>query len=338
MELSIFGLKIIIYLPYKSLGMLFFLIGLTIASYILMVRLRRKRVARFGNFRTLKKVHGYRMLIPHPALLITKIIVITLLFLVATESIQINMMRPVANTDFVIAIDASQTMLMPDYTPNRLEKAKEVAIKWLDYLPDTTKIGIIKFSDKAVPVTPLTNNFGEIRNGIMNIKVDLNSSGTAIGDALLLGSSMLAHSQKQKMLILITDGKNNVGENITKAIDELKKNGVIVYTIGVGNNELTEEFFKQLEDIIKQSKYISGYVGNTTIQYPELDMDALKEISKETGGKAFEVTNETVFNEALKQIIIRNERIPLNSDYYILIFISILLITELLVFAKFGAI
>lgn len=338
MELDVFGLKIIIYLPYKSLGMLFFLIGLTVTSYLLVVRMRRKRVTRFGNFRTLKKVHGYRMLIPHPILLLTKIAIVTLLFLVATESIQINMVRPVANTDFVIAIDASQTMLMPDYTPNRLEKAKEVAIKWLNYLPDTTKIGVIKFSDKAIPVTSLTNNFGEIRNGILSIKVDLNSSGTAIGDALLLGSSMLSHSNKQKMIILITDGKNNVGENITKAMTELKKNNIVVYAIGVGNNKMTEEFYKQLQDIVKKSKYISGYVGNTTIEYPELDMETLNKIAEETGGKAFEVTNETVFNDALKQIIVKNERIPLNSDYYVLMFISILLITELLVFAKFGAI
>lgn len=335
MELDIFGLKVIITLPYKSLGILFFLISLTIVSYFLMVKLRKKRIIKFANYQTLKRVYGKRFFIPHPILLITKIITITLLFLVATEAIQLNIMRPVANTDFVIAIDASQTMLIPDYTPNRLEKAKEIAIKWLNVLPEATKIGVIKFSSQAVPVTVPTTNFFEVENAIKSIEVDLNASGTAIGDAIITAASLLADSPKQKMLILITDGKNNIGTNISIAIKRAKEENLIIYAIGVGNNEKTKELFEALKDVLIKAK-IKGTQYN--LSYPELDMESLRKIAMETGGKAFHVKNEKMFEEALQQIVIKNERIPLNSDYYILIFISILIILELLIFSKFGAI
>ena len=335
MELDIFGLKIIITLPYKSLGMLFTLIALTVVSYFLMVRMRKKRIIKFGNYQTLKKIYGKKIVIPHPALLITKVIIVTLLFLVATEAIQLNIMKPVANTDFVIAIDASQTMLIPDYEPNRLEKAKEIAIRWLNFLPSASKIGVVKFSSTATTLVVPTTNFFEVENAIKSLKVDLNTSGTAIGDAIITSVSLLANSPKQKMLILITDGKNNAGRNITEAIEKAREKKVIIYTIGVGNNEKTKELYESLKDILKRSN-IKGIQYN--FSYPELDMDTLKEIAEETGGKSFHVTNEKMFEEALKQIIIKNERVPLNSDYYILLFISFLIILELLIFSKFGAI
>ncbi len=333
MELSLGALKVYIEMPYRSLWMLFLLIALTIAAYFLMVKLRKKRVTKFANYSTLKRVHGYKVWFPHPGILILKIIVVTLLFLVATQSIQLSMVKPVANTDFVIAIDTSQSMLMPDYKPNRLAVAKEVALKWLSKLPATTKIGVIQFSGKAIPLVPLTTNTFEVENAIRSMKVDLNSSGTAIGDALELGTSMLSNTNKQRFIILITDGKSNTGINVSKAIKDCKRSHVIVYTIGIGETNETELLFRELKKVAQRMG-----LNASSLSFPVLDEDELRTISTETGGKFFLVTNKNLFDEAFKDIIIRNERIPLNSDYYILMFISFLLIVELLAYAKLGAI
>ena len=332
MEIALWNLRIIIEIPYKSLGMLLALIGLTILSYFLMTKLRRKRVMKFGNFQTLRRVEGYKKLLPSPLLLVFKIVVITLLFLVATESIQLNILKPVANTDFVLAIDSSQTMLFPDYEPNRLEFAKSIAKKWLSELPAATKISVIKFSERAIPVVPLTTNFFEVEKGIESIEVDLNASGTAIGDALTLASSILSTSNKQRFVILITDGKNNIGKSLNESLKDLKEKHVVVYAIGIGSTPKTKELFEELKQIAKERKL------NLNLSLPELDEKGIKFISEQTGGKYFVVTNESGFEESFKDIIIRNERIPLNSDYYILLFISILLILELYLFSIFGAI
>lgn len=331
MELNLGSLTVYISMPYRSMWMLILLIIFTIVAYVLIIKLRKKRVTKFANYSTLKRVHGYKVWIPHPGILILKILVVVLLFLVATQSIQINMVRPVANTDFVLAIDSSQTMLIPDYNPNREEVAKNFALEWLSKLPESTKIGVIEFSDKARPLTRLTTNSFEVENAIKSINVNLNSSGTAIGDALELGVSMLSVSNKQRFIILITDGKSNTGVNVSKAIEDCKKHDVIVYSIGIGSTNRTTELFNTLRETMKK------YGRSVEISFPELDEGELKAISSETGGKYFLVTNETSFEEAFKSIIIKNERIPLDSDYYILMFITFLLIIELVAYAKLGA-
>ncbi len=297
-----------------------------------MVRLRKRRVTKFANFSTLRKIHGYKVWIPHPGILILKIITVTLLFLVATQSIQLSIVRPVANTDFVLAIDVSQSMLMPDYYPDRLSVAKQTALEWLFKLPESTKIGVVSFAGKAVPVVPLTTNTFEIENSIKKLKVDLNSSGTAIGDALELSVSMLSTSNKQKFVILITDGKSNTGINVSRAIEDCRKSHVVVYAIGIGETNETKALFEELKrTALKRGINVSSLV------FPSLDEEELKRIAEETGGKFFLVSNKQMFDEAFKNIVIENERIPLNSDYYILLFISFLLIIELLAYAKLGA-
>ncbi|HDD46268.1 MAG TPA: VWA domain-containing protein [Candidatus Aenigmarchaeota archaeon] len=324
--------------PYRSIYLLLILVTLTIFAYLIMVRMRKKRIIKLGNFETLKRVEGYKRFSLSPILLLIKIITITLIFLVATNSIQINVMKPVANTDFVLAIDASSSMLTPDYTPNRLEVAKGLAIKWLSRLPEATKIGVVKFAGHAYQVIEPTTNFDKIKESIKNINA-INDAGTAIGDALILGTSMLKSSKKEKMIILITDGKNNEGTNITRALDEVTDKGVIVYSVGIGNNEKTKEFFEELQKSLNESKIIKSLgldIKNYTM--PEMDFETLQMIANMTNGRAFHVTNETLLESALQQIIVKNERIPLDSEYYILLFIAILIILELVLFSKFGAI
>lgn len=333
MEIAIplpFNITVFIDLPYRSLGMLLSLIILTIASYILMVKIRRERVIRFGNYRTLKRIHGYRMLIPHPLILISKIITVVLLFLIATQAIKINIVRPVANTDFVLLIDSSQSMMMPDYKPNRLEFAKDIAIKWLNKLPGTTKIGVIKFSDKPSIVVDLTTNPQEIEEGIRSIEISLNSSGTAIGDAIKLGASILEKSPKQRFIILITDGSNNVGSSLMNASSYAKSRNVSVYVIGIESTEETQRLFQELQEIAKR-------YGIEDFSLPELDREGLQEVATFTGGKFFVATNESLFEKSFEKIIVKNERIPVSSDFYILMFVSILIILELIAYAKIGA-
>ncbi len=331
MEVSFLGVKIVLDLPWRSVGILMILLSLVVISYIVMARMRKNRVIKFANVYTLKTVHGYKSIIPSPALLITKLVIVTLLFLVATQSIQISIMRPVANTDFCIAIDTSPTMALPDYEPNRLEFAKQTVLNWIEDLPGASKICVIKFSEKATPISTFTTNTFQLRNNIKDIQIDLNSSGTAIGEAVFSASPILSTSQKQRFLIIITDGENNVGRNLTEAIKEAKSKNIVIYTVGIGTTNETMQLISQLNEVAKQR-------GIKSFNFPQLDEKSLKALSEETGGKFFYVTDEKGFKEAMKNIVIKNERIPLNSDYYLLIFISVLLALELLIFSKFGAI
>lgn len=334
MEINLFGLRIFLEIPYNGLTILILLlIGLSIA-YWFMIQLRKKRVVKFGNFETLKKVEGYKRFSLSPVLFVIRALVIILLFLVATESIQVNVLRPVANANIMLALDVSSTMLMPDYEPNRLEAAKKAATKLISKLPEATKIGIVTFSAEATPFLGPTNDVSKVKSALKKLTVS-NEAGTAMGDTLKLSASILnkTRPKKDKIVILFTDGKNNVGTNLTDAVRELKEEDVTVYAIGIGNNNKTIEMYNELTEVMRESGY-----EYTSLNFPELDTESLENITKLTGGKFFLINDEKSMEESLSNLSVRNERIPLNSEYYILLFITIFMIVELILFSKYGAI
>lgn len=61
--------------------------------------------------------------------------------------------------------------------------------------------------------------------------------GTDLGDALVTGTNMLFNSGKGRAIILLTDGRSNVGLFIDDALEYVKKSHVLVHTIGVGTEE-----------------------------------------------------------------------------------------------------
>lgn len=336
MELTIFSLKIFLNIPQRSMIMLFLLIVFTIVSYILMIRMRRERVTKFANYVTLKRIHGYKVWVAHPSILIIKIIVVVLLFLIATQSLQISLVKKVSDADFVLAIDASPSMLLPDYEPNRIEFIKKEAIKWSEKLK-LCNISIVKFSHIAIPMTKLTNNMFDIEKGINNIAIDLTSVGTAIGDALKLSCSILSESEKNKKIVLIiTDGKSNIGTELSEAIESCNKINATVYTIAIVPTEKTKQMFNRLKEIIKTVEKEMNYTIEE-LSYPEPDEEELEAIAISTNGELFSVRDEAMLSKVFDKVTIEEKRIMLNSDYYILLFISIILIIELMIYAKLGA-
>ncbi len=335
MELNIFGLRIFVTVPYRSLALLILLNILVIISYIFMMKIRQKRVIKFGNFETLKRIEGADRFSMSPWLLVFEMLIITLLFLTATNSIKMNLTKPVSNTDFVIAIDTSPSMLTPDYTPkNRLEMAKKVALEWTNQLPESTRVGIVTFSSNATEVLEPTSNYWQVKKALQNISKTELGGGTALGTALIKASSMLKHSTKQRVIVLITDGQNNEGTNLSSIITALNNQKIEVYAIGIGSNNKTEEFYKKMQSLLKKA----NLTENSTYEMPKLDSGTLEEIANKTGGEFFIIKNQTAMNNAFSNIFLSKQHINLDSDYYILLFLAFLMIIELLMFAKYGAI
>ncbi len=330
MEVNLGRIAIEISLPLRSLSTLLILITFTILSYLFMTKVRRRRVLKFANVYTLRTIHGFKSISPSPLILISKILVVSLLFLVATESIRIMTRSPISDTDICFAIDTSPTMLLPDYKPNRIEFVKSIILKWLDEIPPGVQICIVKFSNKPYPVTTLTNDRIKIERSVSEITVDLNSSGTAIGDAIFEATSILSTSKKKRYLILITDGKNNIGRNLSEAVRVAKEENVNVYVVGIGPTNETIRMFNELKEIAERM--------NISFTFPEVDEEGLRKVSEETGGEFFYVVDENKFKEAMNKIIVRESMVSLNTDYYILLFISALLGLELILFSVLGAV
>jgi Ca-activated chloride channel family protein len=137
--------------------------------------------------------------------------------------------------DIVLCLDISGSMLAQDFTPNRMEAAKNVASEFIDNRP-TDRIGLVIFSGEAFTMCPLTTDRNVLKTQLFNVSSGLLEDGTAIGSGLATGVDRLRNSpSKTKVIILLTDGENNGGLIDPNTAKEIAKSvGVRVYTVGMG--------------------------------------------------------------------------------------------------------
>ena len=187
--------------------------------------------------------------------------------------------------DIVFAIDVSKSMDAEDIAPSRLEKAKRLVSKIVDNLV-SDRIGIIAYAGEAYPLLPITTDYAAGKIFLQNMNTDLVSSqGTAIDDAIQLASTYFDDDDTNKILIIISDGEDH-SEKAVEAAKEAQKNGVTIFSIGVGTR-------KGSVIPIKKNGNLYGYkkdkTGNTVITH--LNDKILREIAQVTGGKYIDGTN-----------------------------------------------
>ena len=185
--------------------------------------------------------------------------------------------------DVMIALDVSNSMLAQDIKPNRLERARQVINKLIDKM-DNNRMGLVLFAGQAFLQMPLTGDLAAAKLYVSNANPDaVPNQGTVIGDALkLCNTSLDTKEKKYKAVILISDGEDH-DENATKAVDELKENGVIVYTVGIGSPQGAPIYDPALNDFKKDE--------NGVVVISKLNEKDLQDIAAKTGGQYHLFTN-----------------------------------------------
>jgi len=136
--------------------------------------------------------------------------------------------------DVVFALDVSKSMLAEDIAPNRLEKAKQIISKIIDKL-GSDRVGIIIYAGNAYPLLPITTDHAAANMFLQNAGPDMVSSqGTAINEALTLAKTYYNNDeQTNRFLIIISDGEDHQDET-RQVAQSMSKEGIKIYTIGVG--------------------------------------------------------------------------------------------------------
>ncbi|MBK7957699.1 MAG: VWA domain-containing protein [Bacteroidetes bacterium] len=161
--------------------------------------------------------------------------------------------------DIVMALDISTSMLEKDFSPNRLEAAKDVAAEFVAQRPND-RIGLVVFAGESFTQCPTTIDHNIVLKQIKEIKNGALEDGTAIGMGLATSVRMMKESTaKSKVCILLTDGVNTAGliDPVT-AIDIAKALKIKVYTINVGT--VTGNIMGIDEPLMKK---IAGQTGGT---------------------------------------------------------------------------
>lgn len=189
--------------------------------------------------------------------------------------------------DIVLSVDVSGSMLAEDLKPNRIEAAKKVAIDFVDRRP-TDRIGLVIFSGESFTQCPITIDHDVLKEQLTDIKSGVLVDGTAIGDGLATAVDRIRRSNgKSKVIILLTDGVNNIGKvGPELALEVAKAYKVRVYTIGIGTRGMAPYPVQTPFGMQKQ------------MQEVQIDEPLLKKIAGETGGKYYRATD----NASLKSI------------------------------------
>jgi Ca-activated chloride channel family protein len=225
--------------------------------------------------------------------------------LLALSSLIIAMARPrkvdissqtksTKGVDIVMAIDVSGSMLAKDLKPNRMEALKKVAENFVAGRPND-RIGIVVYASEAYTKTPVTSDKAIVQDAIRSIKYDnVLQDGTGIGMGLTTAVNRLKDSKaKSKVIILLTDGVNNAGFIEPETASQIAKEyGIKVYTIGIGTNG----------DAMFPYAYAPGGGFLFRMMPVEIDVEMMKSIAKNTGGKYFRANNNTKLNDIYNEI------------------------------------
>ena len=277
-------------------------------KYIIQARLKQKLlIALPKSSLKWKPVSLLRFI---PDVLISLILTLIIISIARPQKTNEKVEQWTEGIDIMLVIDISESMHIEDFKPNRLEAAKETALKFIQGRFQD-RIGIVIFSGDAYSLSPLTLDYDLLKAHIGELDFDMiENRGTAIGSALAVGTNRMRDSDsKSKVLILLSDGDNTAGNIDPITAAELARSfNIRIYTIAIGKEgrvPFGKDFFGR-----------TRYVENT------LDETNLRKIAELGDGEFYRVSD----NEALENVFalidqyekaeIKETRFKDTQDYY----------------------
>ena len=290
-------------------------------------------VINYSSLASLKAVSQHHSKIKAMAPIILRFIAITL-FIIAFARPQEGHKRTEIlsqGVDIVLAIDTSGSMQALDFKKNktqvtRLSVVKDVVAEFVKNR-ETDRIGMVVFGANAFTQCPLTLDQNILLSFLDKLKIGMAGDATAIGSAIGISARRLKDlKSKSKVIILLTDGRNNSGAiSPLQAAEIAKSLGIKVYTIGVGKRG-------------KAPFLVDSIFGKRLIyQNVDIDEEVLNKISKMTDAKYFRATDLKSLKDIYKQIDLLEKSEVKSIDHsehkelfhYFLIPGLILLLTEI---------
>ena len=198
--------------------------------------------------------------------------------------------------DIMLALDTSGSMKALDFIQNdkrdtRLTMVKDVVSKFIENRTND-RMGMVVFGSEAYTQCPLTLDQNILQSFLRKLDIGMARDSTAIGSAIGIAVKRLKDLKSDsKLIILLTDGRNNAGNLAPlQAAQTAKAFGIKIHTIGVGTRG--------------KAPFLVNSIFGQRYVYQEVDIDegTLKEIAKITGGQYFRATDLESLESIYKQI------------------------------------
>jgi Ca-activated chloride channel family protein len=265
-----------------------FLLGLLLIPLLVVFeKKRRKGFVFYSSLSLLERAqtHSSRLFLYLP--LFIRVSALVLFFLALARPQWANEQTEVISqgVDIMLTLDTSGSMKALDFKiggeeVDRLSAVKQVVADFIKHRV-SDRLGMVVFGDMAYTQCPLTLDYDVLLNFLDQIEIGAAGDATAIGDAIALSVKRLKDlPSKSKIIILLTDGRNNSGRlTPEKAAEIAATYGIKIYTIGVGTRgpvPFPEETFFGTRQILVQL---------------DIDEETLQRIAEKTGGQFFRATD-----------------------------------------------
>jgi Ca-activated chloride channel family protein len=196
---------------------------------------------------------------------------------------------PRERATIVVAVDVSNSMMATDVKPNRLAAAKAGAEQFVQNLPDKFNVAVVEFAGTATTLMPPTTDHAA---AIAQIKSMRLQPSTAIGEGIYTSLAAIAlappdpdhpKTKPPARIVLLSDGKSQVGRPSAQAAEAAKKQNVPIYTIAYGTPGGTIEV-------------------NGTYQPVPVDRAELANVARISGGEAYRAQSAGELKEVYKDI------------------------------------
>lgn len=203
-----------------------------------------------------------------------------------------------AKSDIMIAVDVSRSMLALDCSEggvkiNRLTATKSVLKNTLSK-SDSNRIGLISFAGRPHLINPVTESVSWLYGpyGIGRLSIGTMEDGTAVGSAIAASVHRLestpGQAAREKAVILITDGWNNL--ELLPPLEAAKLAGVLdipVHIIVIGGDKPVE---------------IQTPRGLIRLQ-SSFDEEEVRKVAEVSGGNYYRCLTLNQFTAALEEAI-----------------------------------
>jgi Ca-activated chloride channel family protein len=215
----------------------------------------------------------------------------------------------------ILVFDVSGSMTADDIKPTRLDAAKAAAQSFVQAQPLTVQVGVVAFSDSGFSVQAPTNDQASVLAAIQRLAP---TRGTSLGTGIQVALTAIADSisppvpryytnltpapipsptpvppgtYTPAVIILLTDGENNMNPDPLAAAQAAADRGVRIHTIGLGSTAGT-------------TVHVNGFTVFT-----QLDDPLLKQISQLTGGTYYNATDAAqlhkIYSDIGRQLIVK---------------------------------
>ncbi len=261
-------------------------LGLLLLGWLVYVRYRSQKSApRYGVPGPVKKkayASWRTYLVPYLPIVLIVSLALAIIALANPQKTDSLQKVTTEGIDIYLVMDLSHSMLEKDFDPSRIAVAKRVAKEFVKSRPHD-RIGLVPFGRVAFTQCPLTMDHQVVLKLIDKMKARMLGDNTAIGMGIATAVSRLKESKsKSKIIILLTDGKNNVNEvDPITAAQLAAQFDIKVYTIG-----MSKPIMRRLN------------LSRQSLHSLNVDENQLREIANITGGKYYRATS----GDALEKI------------------------------------